>query len=200
MIGNAVLAAHHDRAGLEFVRAALASADVTVRQAALHVLLRLPSPVEALRADIEPLLSSDDVDIRRTAAELLIAGEGSSADDVLKVLVQLLAQNHAVGRILRQAGARAAAAVPALQRAVELGMVSAIPVLCEIAPADVSLTALRHALGRKEPAVLAAAADGIATLGQAPESVRARLGELSHSASRPVRLAARSALARVLQI
>lgn len=193
-----VLAGHGIDAGRAVVREALRGEDGKTRQIALNVLNKMPGTTEEFRADIEPLLKSGDGNTQRAAAELLI--EGPSSDEAIETLSLLLNQGQPVANILRRAARRAAAAIPALQRAVELGVGSAIPVLCEIAPVDVSIRSVQQALLQARPQVRAAAAAAVSGLGQAPDEVLKRLIELSHDPDAYVRVAARSALARLSNV
>jgi hypothetical protein len=156
-------------------------------------LSKMPRAVEEFRTDIEPLLQSSDIATQTAAAALLVGGP--SSDAAIETLSELLKKGKPVADILRKAARPATSAIPALQRAVELGVESAIPALCEIAPFDISLQSLQQALLQNGAKIRVAAAIAIATLRQATGEMRSRLKKLSHDADAEVRVAARSALA-----
>jgi HEAT repeat protein len=187
-----VLSAHGDARAQEVVREALLSNDPKIQTTALEALRKLPAAADMFRPEIETLLKSADVTARRYAAELLI--EGPSSDLAMEALIGLLAQAQPVAGILRKAGQAATAAIPALQKAVELGMDSAIPALCELAPPALLMQSLRQAMLHRKADVRAAAAEAIGNLGQAPDDVVERLRILSRDSDRDVRIAARAAL------
>jgi hypothetical protein len=189
---DAVLVRNGVGAAGEHLRTALrGSADV--RQVALEVLQKLPGAAEALRAELQPLLRSEDTATRAVAAELLI--DGPLADEALTTLGELLLQSRPVAHVLGKAGTRVATAVPLLQQAVEGGMESAIEILAAVAP-EQSASSLRQALHHSRADVRAVAAATLAKLGKVPDEAVQRLRDLSRDPDRAVRIAARSALAR----
>jgi hypothetical protein len=190
-----VLAVHGNGAAQAQVREALSSNDSKREHVALEGLRNLPAAADLFQREIEPLLQSPNLLTRRYAAELLV--QGSSSDLAIQTLNELLDRNEPVAGILRKAGAKAADAVPSLQKALERGMESAVPALCELAPAELATESFQKALGHGRAEVRAAASAAIGEIGQAPESVVKRLEALSHDRDQDVRIAARASLARL---
>jgi HEAT repeat protein/GTPase SAR1 family protein len=190
-----VLSVHENAVAQATVEEALSSEDSKLQHAVLEALRDLPAARDLFYPKIEPLLQSSDLMTRRYSAELLL--EGQSSDKAIETLGTLLLQYQPVTEILRRAGKKAVTAVPEVQKAVEQGIESAIPLLCSLAPPGLAMQSLQLALSQNKANIRAAAAAAIGEIGQAPENVIRQLQTLSHDADRDVRIAARASLIRL---
>ena len=191
-----VLSVHGNAAAQATVRESLSSDNSELQGVALEALRNLPAAADLFHPEIEPLLQSPDLITRRYGVELLV--EGQSSDQAIEALRGLLEQAQPVAGILHKAGKKAASAIPELQKALELGMESAIPVLCDLAPPELIMESLEQALSHRQANIRATAAAAIGKMGHAPENVVTRLETLSHDFDQDVRIAARGSLARLV--